>query len=73
MSNFKAKNQKRLDQFMNRVKICSTCENLRIEVTTEQLPAVMQKDLSFFGAGVTFIYCKKCDEYSILTKPEISS
>ena len=67
MINFKTKNQKRLDQFMKHVKICSTCGNIRTEVITELLPAVIQNDLSFFSKDVTFLYCKNCDEYGILS------
>jgi hypothetical protein len=73
MSILKTKNQKRMDQFMKHEKFCSTCGNIRNEIKTEQLPAIIKKDLSFFGKDVRFLYCRHCDEYGILTKPEFPS
>jgi len=64
--------------FLNSAKLfsnCSTCGKERVTVKFEDLPECSKNGFKEllkqepYKSGATFLCCRKCDEYSILSNP----
>lgn len=45
---------------------CTQCGSKRIRVTIEELPEEMKKEIKDYKEESYFLYCDKCQEYSLV-------
>ena len=50
-----------------KLKYCRTCKGLRKDITFAQLSPSAQEGFKDYMYSARFVYCEKCDEYSMIT------
>jgi hypothetical protein len=61
-----------LEFFEKERKYCQSCGNMRTEITENNVPKEVKDLNSIMEEGSTLLFCKHCEEYSVISPIESS-